>query len=129
MRKLKIMEHISLDAVIQVSDGPGATATSHTATGPRRIAHLRGSRWSPQCTAKPSICCLAAEPTICGRVSGRRRRRVPWRTALNAATKYVATHRPESLVWGPFEGVGPDLVDSVRRIKAKDAADLILLPW
>ena len=45
---------------------------------------------------------------------------------LNAATKYVVTHRPESLVWGPFEGVGPDLVDSVGRIKAKGGKDLIL---
>ena len=27
---------------------------------------------------------------------------------LNAAKKYVATHRPESLEWGPFEGVGPE---------------------
>jgi dihydrofolate reductase len=43
-----------------------------------------------------------------------------------AATKYVATHRPESLRWGPFEGIGPDLVDGVRGIKAKDDADLIL---
>jgi dihydrofolate reductase len=45
---------------------------------------------------------------------------------LNAATKYVATHRPESLEWGPFEGIGPDIVDGVRGIKAKDGADLIL---
>jgi dihydrofolate reductase len=29
---------------------------------------------------------------------------------LNAATKYVMTHRPDSLEWGPFEAVGPDLI-------------------
>jgi len=46
---------------------------------------------------------------------------------LNAATKYVVTHRPESLEWGPFDGIEPDLVDNVRRVKAKDGADLILL--
>jgi dihydrofolate reductase len=45
---------------------------------------------------------------------------------LNAVTKYVVTHRPESLEWGPFEGIGPDLVESVRGIKAKDGANLIL---
>jgi dihydrofolate reductase len=45
---------------------------------------------------------------------------------LNAATKYVVTHRPESLEWGPFKGIGPDLVESVRAIKAKDGPDLIL---
>ncbi len=45
---------------------------------------------------------------------------------LNAATKYVVTHRPESLEWGPFEGIGPDLMEAVRSIKAKDGADLIV---
>jgi hypothetical protein len=50
----------------------------------------------------------------------------PMADRLNAATKYVATHRPESLEWGPFEGIGPNLVDSVRAVKARDGADLIL---
>jgi dihydrofolate reductase len=45
---------------------------------------------------------------------------------LNAATKYVVTHRPGSLEWGPFEAIGQDVVDGVRGIKAKDGADLIL---
>jgi dihydrofolate reductase len=45
---------------------------------------------------------------------------------LNAATKYVVTHRPESLEWGPFEGVGSNLVQSVRDIKAKGDKDLIV---
>ena len=31
----------------------------------------------------------------------------PMADGLNAATKYIATHRPESLEWGPFEGLGP----------------------
>jgi dihydrofolate reductase len=50
----------------------------------------------------------------------------PMADRLNAATKYVATHRPESLEWGPFEGIGPDLVEDVRRIKSHGAPDLIL---
>jgi hypothetical protein len=45
---------------------------------------------------------------------------------LNAATKYIATHRPESLEWGPFEGLGPDIVEDTRRIKSQDGPDLIL---
>jgi dihydrofolate reductase len=45
---------------------------------------------------------------------------------LNAATKFVATHRPEGLAWGPSEGLGPDLVEGVRRIKSTDGPDLIL---
>jgi dihydrofolate reductase len=45
---------------------------------------------------------------------------------LNAATKYVATNRPESLAWGPFEGVGPDFVEGLRRLKSQDGPDLVL---
>ncbi|HET8774143.1 MAG TPA: dihydrofolate reductase family protein, partial [Thermoanaerobaculia bacterium] len=45
---------------------------------------------------------------------------------INAATKFIATHRPDSLEWGPFEAVGPDFVDGIRRIKAQDGPDLIL---
>jgi len=45
---------------------------------------------------------------------------------LNAATKYVFTYRPEPLAWGPFEGIGSDVVESIRRIKAQDGSDLIL---
>jgi dihydrofolate reductase len=46
--------------------------------------------------------------------------------ALNAATKYIATHRPESLEWGPFEGLGPDIVEDIRRFKLHNGPDLIL---
>jgi dihydrofolate reductase len=45
---------------------------------------------------------------------------------LNGATKFVATHHPESLEWGPFQGLGPDIVEGVRRIKSQDGPDLIL---
>jgi len=50
----------------------------------------------------------------------------PMADALNAATKYVVTHRPESLEWGPFEGVGPDIVEGIRRIKSQEGSNLIL---
>jgi dihydrofolate reductase len=30
------------------------------------------------------------------------------------------------LLWGPFEGLGPDIVEGVRRIKSQDGPDLIL---
>jgi dihydrofolate reductase len=45
---------------------------------------------------------------------------------LNAARKFIATHRPESLAWGPFEGLGPDLAGDVRRIKSQAGPDLVL---
>jgi dihydrofolate reductase len=52
--------------------------------------------------------------------------RSPIADGLYAATKYVATHRPESLEWGPFQGLGPDIIEGIRRIKSQDGPDLIL---
>ena len=124
MRKLKIMEHTSLDGVIQHSadDGDGFpysdwTPPYRTPAGRDLILAAYGARfdlllgrrtydaWSSFWPKAPSS---------------------PMADGLNAATKYVATHRPESLEWGPFEGVGPDLVEGVRRIKAQDGPDLVL---
>ena len=125
MRKLKIMEHISLDGVIQVSDGPGDRDFPY------------GDWTAPYRTPAGLEKVLAKYGETCDLFLGRRTYdlwsgfwpkapKSPMADRLNAATKYVATHRSESLVWGPFEGIGPDLVDSVRGIKAKDGADLIL---
>ncbi|WP_254426835.1 dihydrofolate reductase family protein [Rhodanobacter sp. C06] len=123
MRKLRIMEHISLDGVIQHSDDDDGfpyadwTAPYRTPAGRDELFAAHGGRfdlllgrrtydmWSGFWPKAPSS---------------------PMADALNAATKHVATHRPESLAWGPFVGLGPDLVADVRRIKSQDGPDLIL---
>ena len=46
--------------------------------------------------------------------------------SINAATKYVATHRPKSLEWGPVEDLGSDIVQGIRRIKAKSGPHVIV---
>ena len=77
MRELKIIEHISLDGVIQHSADDGDFPYS----GPRPIGPpLVGTQCSPR-MASASICCLAVAPTMAGRASGQRRRSVRWRTA------------------------------------------------
>jgi dihydrofolate reductase len=50
---------------------------------------------------------------------------IPMAGAYNKATRYVATHRPESLAWGPAEGLGPDIVEGIRRVKATDGPDIL----
>lgn len=52
--------------------------------------------------------------------------RSPMADGLDVATKFVATHRPETLEWGPFEGLGPDIVEGIRRIKSSDGPDLVV---
>ena len=47
-------------------------------------------------------------------------------TAFNRATKYVATHRPQSLDWDHSEALGDDIVARVRELKASDGPDLLV---
>ena len=108
MRKLKIIEHISLDGVIQHSADDGDFPYSDW-TAPYRTPAGRDA-------------VMAAHGASFDLLLGRRTYDIwsgfwpkapsnPMADVLNAATKYVATHRPESLEWGPFEGLGPDLVE------------------
>lgn len=123
MRKLKIIEHISLDGVIQ-----------HSADG----GDFPYSDWlAPYRTPAGLAAILAAQGENFDLLLGRRTYDIwsktwakaqssPMADGLNAATKYVATHRPDSLEWGPFESLGPDIVEDIRRLKSQDGSDLIL---
>jgi dihydrofolate reductase len=124
MRKLRIFEHISLDGVIQASadennfpysdwSGPYRTPAGRDMLLARygeKFDLLLGRRtydmWSGFWPKAPSS---------------------PMADRLNAAKKYVATHRPESLAWGPFEAVGKDIVEGIRRIKSQNGPDLLLM--
>jgi serine phosphatase RsbU (regulator of sigma subunit)/dihydrofolate reductase len=124
MRKLKIIEHISLDGVIQTTSGPEDdfpygdwTAPHRTPAGLQIVTELYGKTFDVLFGRRTYDLLASYWPKAPKSPIGDR---------LNAATKYVVTHRPESLEWGPFEAIGPDLVDSVRRIKAKNGPDLVL---
>ena len=126
MRKIRIIEHISLDGVISPGGRNEDSDDTRMADGRRRIELRPGQRPSPRHRARASICCLAAAPTISGPASGRRSASGPIADGLNAATKYVATHRPDSLEWGPVGDLGADIMEGIRRVKSKDGPDLIV---
>ena len=120
MRKLKIIEHISLDGVIQAPGGPGEDGD-----------YPYGGWTRPYRDPAVGKAVIAAHSEPFDLLLGRRTYDIwsgfwpkapssPLADSLNAATKYVATHRPDSLAWGPFEGLGPDIVAGIRRIKAMD---------
>ena len=121
MRKLKIIEHISLDGVIQSGDSDFPygdwTAPYRTPAGLQKVVAMYGETFDLLIGRRTYDLWSGFWPKA---------PKSPMADRLNAATKYVATHRPGSLVWGPFEAIGPDLVDSVRGIKEKDGADLIV---
>jgi len=124
MRKLRIFEHMSLDGVIQNSRGQGDdawpygdwTAPYRSPAGLTAVLAAYGEGFDLLLGRRTYDSFLAFWPKASG----------PMAERLNAATKYVVTHRPESLAWGPSAGVAPNLVDGVRGLKAKDGPDLIL---
>ncbi|AZO11919.1 MULTISPECIES: dihydrofolate reductase family protein [unclassified Mesorhizobium] len=46
--------------------------------------------------------------------------------AFNPATKYVATHRPDSLTWENTHSLGPDVVARLRQLTEEDGPDLLI---
>jgi len=128
MRKITIIEHISLDGVIQAPGGPDEDGDGDFDHGGWAAPH-----------SDPAV--GAAIDAAHGRgfdlLLGRRTYDIfagywpqagdgPMATSLNAATKYVATHRPDSLGWGPVEDLGADIPAGVRRIKATSGPHLIV---
>jgi dihydrofolate reductase len=125
MRKLRIMEHISLDGVISPTargeDSDYAhgewTAPYRTPAGAEAMAKAQGSTFDLLLGRRTYDLWAGYWPKITGG---------PFAPGLNAATKYVATHRPESLEWGPAVSLGTDVIDTVRRVKAVDGPDLLV---
>lgn len=123
MRKLTLTEHISLDGVIQ-----------HSADDD----DFPYSDWgAPYRTLAGRDVVLAAYGENFDLLLGRRTYDIwsgfwpqapssPMADRLNGATKFVATHRPESLGWGPYKSLGPDLVEDIGRLKSQGGRDLIL---
>lgn len=125
MRSIRVFAHISLDGVIapggrnedsEYSHG-GWTAPYRSPAGLRALVEAQGDSfdlllgrrtydlWSGFWPKAPSS---------------------PMADRLNAAKKYVATHRPESLAWGPATDLGGDILAGVRGIKLEDGPDLIV---
>jgi dihydrofolate reductase len=125
VRKIRIAEHISLDGVIAPAAGGedseyaqgGWSAPYRTAAGAAALAEAQGSGFDLLLGRRTYDLWADFWPKV---TTG------PFAAGLNAATKYVATHRPESLEWGPVGDLGADIMAGVRRIKSQDGPDLIV---
>ena len=126
MRKIRIFEHISMDGVIQPG-GPGEyrdeyahggwTAPYRSPAGAEAVAEAQGSGFDLLLGRRTYDLWAGYWPTV---KSG------PFAPGINAATKYVATHRPESLGWGPVGELGADVMKGIRDVKSKDGPDLVV---
>jgi dihydrofolate reductase len=127
MRKIRIIEHISLDGVVQA---PGGTEED------RSNGFDLGGWAFPHHDEQTGAAIDAAQGEGFDLLLGRRtydifggywpRQEGPMADSLNRARKYVATHRSDSLDWGPAEGLGSDIAAGIRKIKAGEGPDLIV---
>ena len=122
MRKIRIFEHISLDGVISPPGDSdfaqgGWSAPYRTPAGAAALAEAQGTSFDLLLGRRTYDLWSGFWPKVKGG---------PFADGLNAATKYVATHRPESLEWGPVGDLGTDVMAGVRRIKSTDGSDLIV---
>jgi dihydrofolate reductase len=121
MRKLRLFAHISLDGVIQNSAEAGFpypdwTAPYRSPEGRDALLAVEGESFDLLLGRATYDLWAGSWPAAEGPMADR----------INGATKYVVTHRPGELSWGPVENVGPDVVEGVRRILAQAGPDLVL---
>jgi dihydrofolate reductase len=128
MRKIRIIEHISLDGVIQAPGGPQEDPSDGFAYGGWAGPHADPEAGGDIVAAHGDAFDLLLGRRVYDIWSGHwpKAPKSPMADSINAATKYVATHRPKSLAWGPAEDLGADIVAGIRRIKAKSGPQLIV---
>src|SRR5580658_2311235 len=125
MRKIRIMEHVSLDGVMasggreENSDYAYGewTAPYRTPAGAAAVAEAQGASFDLLLGRRTYDLWADFWPKVKGG---------PFADGLNAATKYVATHRPEGLAWGPVGNLGADILEGIRGVKSTDGPDLIV---
>jgi dihydrofolate reductase len=126
MRKIRIIEHVSLDGVMEGEFQPqkgedfareGWTTPYRTQAGLEAVLEVQGSNFDLLLGRRTYDKWADYWPKA---------ENNPIAKGLNAATKYVATHRPDGLAWGPVRDLGTDIVEGIRSLKSTDGPDLIV---
>ncbi|WP_447983313.1 dihydrofolate reductase family protein [Nitrospira sp. Nam74] len=122
MRRIRIIEQISLAGVIQVPGGRYEDSDYPHGGRAMRIsirpwAKAKGRRFDLLLGRRTYDIFAGHWPKV---------ENDPIADGLNAATKYVATHRPDSLGWGSVKDLGADIMERVRGVKSKDGPNLIV---
>jgi dihydrofolate reductase len=127
MRTIRIIEHISLDGVIQGPGGPEEDKSNGFNHGGWAFPHHGDEAGAAIDKAQGNgFDLLLGRKTYDIFAGYWPKQQGPMADSLNGARKFVATHRPESLDWGPAEGLGADIAAGIRKVKAADGPDLIV---
>ena len=122
MRTIRIMAHVTLDGVIQHENSEDFaygnwTTPYRTPAGLEAVIEAQGSPFDLLLGRHTYDLWVEYWPNAGNS---------PIANGINAATKYVATHRPGSLEWGPVGDLGPDIMEGIRAVKSTDGPNLIV---
>jgi len=120
MRRIRIFEHISLDGVIDDDEDyaySGWTVPYRSQAGMEAVIEAHGTCFD-LLLGRSTYDLWASYWPKAGNSQ--------LADGINAATKYVVTHRPESLGWGPVGDLGTDIIAGISGIRLTDGPDLIL---
>ncbi|WP_461094733.1 dihydrofolate reductase family protein [Spirosoma gilvum] len=122
MRTIRIMAHVTLDGIIQHENSENFaygnwTMPFQSPAGLEAVMEAQGSRFDLLLGRHTYDLWTGYWPKAGNS---------PIANSINDATKYVATHRPDSLEWGPVENLSTDIIEGIRAIKSTDGPDLIV---
>ncbi|MGR3322457.1 MAG: dihydrofolate reductase family protein [Pseudooceanicola sp.] len=128
MRNLDLAVFISLDGVMQAPGGPGEDPDNGFEHEGWSVTY-----WEQAMMEKMGAKMSAPFDLVLGRrtydiFAGHwpRMPEDPMGRKINAATKYVATHDPATLTWGPAEALGPDPVARLAELRKEDGPPLLV---
>lgn len=121
MRKIKLLAHISLDGVIEHDKNfryPGWITPYRRPEDMGTLIEAFGNKFDMLLGRKTYDEFLGYWPNAGN---------FPLSNTLNAATKYVVTHRPESLSWGPVRNLSGNFIAYLHNLKQVDGPDLVVM--
>ncbi|MER8713764.1 dihydrofolate reductase family protein [Mesorhizobium sp. M1295] len=128
MRKIIAATFVSLDGVMQAPGGPQEDPVGGFKFGGWTFHYwddvmgaAMGERFS-----KPFALLLGRKTYDIFAAHWPYQKNDPIADSFNAVTKYVATHRPDTLSWQNSQPLGSDVVATLRRMKQEDGPDLLI---
>ncbi|MER9052549.1 dihydrofolate reductase family protein [Mesorhizobium sp. M0213] len=128
MRKIIAATFVSLDGVMQAPGGPQEDPVGGFKFGGWTFHYwddVMGAAMG-ETFSKPFALLLGRKTYDIFAAHWPYQKNDPIADSFNAVTKYVATHRPDTLSWQNSQPLGSDVVARLRRMKQEDGPDLLI---
>ncbi|MER9874900.1 dihydrofolate reductase family protein [Mesorhizobium sp. M0195] len=128
MRKIIAATFVSLDGVMQAPGGPQEDPVGGFKFGGWTFHYwddVMGAAMG-ETFSKPFALLLGRKTYDIFAAHWPYQKNDPIADSFNAVTKYVATHRPDTLSWQNSRPLGSDIVATLRRMKQDDGPDLLI---